>query len=49
MFIYKLLKKIVPPIILEINNYIVNFFILNLTLKNDVISKNYYFYFYLFF
>ena len=42
MFIYKLLKKIVPPIILEINNYIVNFFILNLTLKNEVISKNYY-------
>tara|TARA_B110000027_G_scaffold46766_1_gene51311 strand:+ start:1163 stop:1999 length:837 start_codon:yes stop_codon:yes gene_type:complete len=42
MFIYKLLKKIIPPIILEINNYIVNFFILNFTLKNEVISKNYY-------
>lgn len=42
MFIYKLLKRIIPPIILEINNYIVNFFILNLTLKNKVILKNYF-------
>ena len=40
MFIYKFLKSITPPIILEISKYILNFFILNLLFKNDVISKN---------
>lgn len=40
MFIYKLLKNITPPIILEIIKHILNFFILNLLLKNKIILKN---------
>lgn len=40
MFIYKLLKNITPPIILEIVRHILNFLILNLLFKNQVILKN---------
>jgi len=40
MFIYKILKNIIPPIILEIIKYIINFSILNLSLKNKIILKN---------